>query len=152
MGGLMSRGFILRYLATPQRSEIPLYVTIATPWGGHKSAELGVKHAPAVVRSWYDMAPDSQYLREIFYQDPDTRQGRRTFPRSLAHHMLITYNRNSASFGASDDRVVTVASQLRIEAQREAHRLYGFDLTHTGILEDPEVAHVLNEILAGAAH
>jgi hypothetical protein len=47
---------------------------------------------------------------------------------------------------------VTVASQLRAEAQREAYRLYGFDLTHTSILEAPEVARVLNEILASAAH
>ena len=124
---------------------------MATPWGGHKSAERGVRYAPAVVRSWYDMAPDSRYLREIFYQDPDTLQKRRTFPRSLAHHLLIAFNRNSASFGASDDRVVTVASQLRPEAQLEAHRLYGFDLTHTGILEAPEVANLLNEILASAA-
>ena len=151
MGGLVSRGFILRYLEAPHHSEIPLYVTLATPWGGHQAAELGVKHAPAVVHSWYDMAPDSPYLRDLFYQDPDTRKVRRTFPRALAHHMLIAYHRNSASFGASDDHVVTVASQLRSEAQRDAHRLYGFDLTHTGILEDPEVATLLNEILASAA-
>jgi hypothetical protein len=98
------------------------------------------------------MAPDSRYLREIFYQDPDTLQRRRTFPRSLTHHLLFAFNRNSASFGASDDRVVTVASQLRAEAQRDASRLYGFDLTHTSMLEAPEVAHVLNEILASAAH
>ena len=152
MGGLVARGFILRYLEAAQHSAIPLFVTIATPWGGHKSAARGVRYAPAVVRSWYDMAPDSRYLRDIFYQDPDTLQRRRTFPRSLAHHLLFAFNRNSASFGASDDQVVTVASQLRAEAQREASRLYGFDLTHTSILGAPEVAHVLNEILTSAAH
>ena len=76
---------------------------------------------------------------------------RRTFPRSLAYHILFTFNRNHASFGAPDDRVVTVASQLRTEAQLEAHRLYGFDLTHTSILEAPVVANLLNEILANAA-
>jgi pimeloyl-ACP methyl ester carboxylesterase len=152
MGGLVARGFLLRYLEAAQCSEIPLFVTLATPWGGHKSAELGVRYAPAVVRSWYDMAPDSRYLREIFYQDPDTVQRPRPFPRSLAHHLLFAFNRNSASFGASDDRVVTVASQLRAEAQQEASRLYGFDLTHTSILEAPEVAHLLNEILTSAAH
>jgi len=152
MGGLVARGFILRYLEAAQHSEIPLFVTLATPWGGHKSAELGVRYAPAVVRSWYDMAPDSRYLRDLFYQDPDIMQRRRTLPRSVAHHLLFAFNRNSASFGASDDRVVTVASQLRAEAQQEASRLYGFDLTHTSMLEAPEVAHLLNEILASAAH
>jgi len=152
MGGLVARGFLLRYLEAAHHSEIPLFVTMATPWSGHKSAESGVRYAPAVVRSWYDMSPDSRFLRELFYQDPDTVQRRRTFPRSLAHHLLFAFNRNSASFGASDDRVVTVASQLRAEAQREASRLYGFDLTHTSMLEAPEVAHLLNEILASAAH
>jgi len=152
MGGLVARGFILRYLEAAQHSEIPLFVTLATPWGGHKSAELGVRYAPAVVRSWYDMAPDSRYLRDLFYQDPDIMQRRRTLPRSVAHHLLFAFNRNSASFGASDDRVVTVASQLRAEAQQDASHLYGFDLTHTSILEAPEVAQVLNEILASAAH
>jgi pimeloyl-ACP methyl ester carboxylesterase len=152
MGGLVARGFLLRSLEAAPQSAIPLFVTLATPWSGHTSAESGVRYAPAVVRSWYDMAPDSRFLRELFYQDPDTVQRRRTLPRSVAHHLLFAFNRNSASFGASDDRVVTVASQLRAEAQRDASRLYGFDLTHTSMLEAPEVAHLLNEILASAAH
>jgi pimeloyl-ACP methyl ester carboxylesterase len=152
MGGLVARGFLLRYLEAAPQSTVPLFVTLATPWGGHHSAALGVRYAPAVVRSWYDMAPDSRYLRNLFYQDTDTLQRRRTFPQSLAHHLLFAFNRHSASVGASDDRVVTVASQLRAEAQREASRLYGFDLTHTSMLEAPEVAHLLNEILASAAH
>ena len=49
MGGLVARGFLLRYLEAAQHSEIPLFVTIATPWGGHQSAESGVRYAPAVV-------------------------------------------------------------------------------------------------------
>jgi pimeloyl-ACP methyl ester carboxylesterase len=151
MGGLVARDFILRNLQSSWRSEIPLLVTIATPWGGHRSADLGVRYAPAVVRSWYDMAPDSRYLRELFSQDPDNPDKHRPLPPSVAFHMVITFNRNSRSFGESDDRVVTVASQMRTEAQREARRIYGFDLTHTGVLEDREFAKLLNEILAGAA-
>jgi pimeloyl-ACP methyl ester carboxylesterase len=150
MGGLVSRGFILRYQDPSRPNEIPLYVTIATPWGGAKSAELGVKYAPAVVRSWYDMAPDSAYLRELFYQDP-ARKIRRTLPPSLAHHLMFTYSRNAESFGPSDDRVIAVASQMRAEAQQEARRLHGFDLTHTGVFQSAELSRLLNEILAAAA-
>src|SRR5262244_2795015 len=57
MGGLIARAFILRSLEAAPQSAIPLFVTLATPWSGHKSAESGVRYAPAVVRSWYDMAP-----------------------------------------------------------------------------------------------
>ena len=47
MGGLVSRGFLQRYRAGG-KAAIPLFVSIATPWDGHKAAELGVKTAPAV--------------------------------------------------------------------------------------------------------
>ena len=70
MRGLVARGFILRYLEAAPQSAIPLFVTLATPWGGHQAAARGVQYAPAVVRSGYDMAPDSRYVRELFYQDP----------------------------------------------------------------------------------
>jgi pimeloyl-ACP methyl ester carboxylesterase len=148
MGGLVSRGFILNYHDSPHAAEIPLYITIATPWGGHKSAESGVKHAPAVVRVWYDMVPDSAYNRGIFYKDPDTRRQRRALPPSMTHHLLFTFNRNSSSFGESDDHSVTVASQMYAPAQDEARRLYGFDLTHTGVLENEQVSKLVNRLLA----
>ncbi|HEX7231531.1 MAG TPA: hypothetical protein VF452_14130 [Candidatus Binatia bacterium] len=96
-------------------------------------------------------APDSRFLRKIFYQDPDTLQKRRTLPRSITHHLIFGFNRKSRSFGASDDQVVTVASELRFEAQREAYRMYGFDLSHNGILGGREVTTLLNEIFAGAS-
>jgi hypothetical protein len=40
-----------------------------------------------------------------------------------------------------------VASQLRAEAQDEAAGVYGFDDTHTGILEDPQVSLQVNRLL-----
>ncbi len=147
MGGLVSRGFILNYHDTPHAAEIPLYITIATPWGGHKSAESGVKHAPAVVRVWYDMVPDSAYNRSIFYEDPDTRRRRRTLPATMNHHLLFTFNRDSSTFGESDDRTVTVASQMYAPAQADARRLYGFDLTHTAVLQDTQVSRLVNDLL-----
>ena len=115
MGGLVARAFILRFLEARAQA-VEIFVTLATPWGGHKSAG-GV----GTLQRW--CAPGTTWRRTVaFYgdlpQDPDTVQRRRTFPRSLAHHLLVAFNRNSASFGASDDRVVTVASQLRAEAQQ----------------------------------
>lgn len=149
MGGLVSRGFILRYRATSGGAAIPLFVTISTPWGGHKAAELGVRKAPAVVRVWVDMAPGSQYQNALFYEDPAAKSAPRGLPKSTPHHMLFTFKQGSMSLGEANDGTVTVASQLLREAQRDATRLYGFDETHMGVLESAEVSALLNQLLRG---
>jgi len=146
MGGLVSRGFLLRNQTETRRLEIPLFISISTPWGGIKSAESGVKHAPTVVHVWYDIVPDSGYLRSIYYLDPEQKTRHRNLPTGTTHHLLFGFHRNSRTLGESDDHEVSVASQLHPNAQREAVRLYGFDATHEGILEKPEVAGLLNRL------
>ena len=75
MGGLVSRGFIQRHQKSRNVDDIPLYVTISTPWGGHKAAEAGVKKAPVVVEVWRDMVPDRPYQQDVFATPlPPTRQ------------------------------------------------------------------------------
>jgi pimeloyl-ACP methyl ester carboxylesterase len=138
MGGLVSRGFIQRHQQSRSADDIPLYITMSTPWGGHKAAESGVKTAPVVVEVWHDMAPGSEYQRSIFA---------RPLPPETQHHMLFTFQRKSASFGESDDQGVSVASQLALAAQSGAVRVYGFDDTHVGILSNPEASKLVNELL-----
>ena len=139
MGGLASRGFIVRHSERSSASQIPLYVTISTPWGGHKAAEAGVKSAPAVVDVWRDMVPGSEYQQSVFAKP---------LPPGMQHHMAFTFQRKTTSFGESDDQGVTVASQLALPAQSNAVRLYGFDDTHVGVLQNPEVSKLLNDLLA----
>jgi pimeloyl-ACP methyl ester carboxylesterase len=138
MGGLVARGFVLRRVRDGRSDEIPVFVTISTPWGGHAAAELAVKTAPAVVRVWEDMAPGSEYLRSLYAT---------VSPREPPHHLLFTFERKSTSFGPSDDQGVTVASQLAPGAQRNATRLYGFDDSHMSVLRDPEAAALVNRLL-----
>lgn len=147
MGGLVSRGFLQRYKESGGQAAIPLFVTLSTPWGGHKAAAMGVKTAPAVVRVWVDMAPGSPYQRALFYKDPDAQSAPRGLPQGTPHHLLFTFKQGSASFGEANDGTVTVASQLQREAQRDATRLYGFDETHMGVLESAEVSALLNQLL-----
>ncbi|HET7365796.1 MAG TPA: alpha/beta hydrolase [Burkholderiales bacterium] len=141
MGGLVTRGYLLRSAENRRPVSIPLYLTISTPWGGHKSAETGVKRAPVVVRVWRDMAPGSEYQRAMYAQP---------LPAGTTHHLVFTFNRNSKSFGESGDHSVTVASQLLPQAQLGAVRLYGYDDTHVGVLRDPEVSALLNRLLAAS--
>jgi len=150
MGGLVSRGFLLRYTEGGGKAAIPLYVTISTPWGGHKAAELGVKTAPAVVKVWIDMAPDSPYQRALFYDDPETKRSPHALPQGIAHHLLFTFRQGSMTMGEANDGSVTVASQLLPEAQRDATRLYGFDETHTGVLQSAEASALVNGLLRQA--
>jgi len=144
MGGLVSRGFLLRYQESGGGAATPLFVTLATPWGGHKGAELGVRTAPVVVKVWIDMAPGSEYQRALYYKDPATQ---RRLPQNTPHHLLFTFKQGSATFGEANDGVVAVASQLSREAQRDAARLYGFNETHMGVLQSEEVSALLNELL-----
>lgn len=151
MGGLVSRGFLLRNQTDSRRIDIPLFVSISTPWGGVPFAAEGVKRAPTAVRVWFDISPGSAYLRDIFYADPDRQARHRPLPPGTTHHLLFGFQRDSRSFGESDDRSVSVASQLYPGAQQDARRLYGFDATHEGILETAEVSALVNRLLAEPA-
>lgn len=139
MGGLVARGFIQRHATSGGTSRIPLFVSIATPWDGHSAAALGVKYSPAVVHVWHDMAPGSDYLQSLFAVP---------LPSEIQFHLIFTFQRDSSSFGQSDDHTVTVASELRAAAQADAVRLYGFNDSHEEVLDDPAVSNLLNKLLA----
>ena len=137
MGGLVSRGFLNRHYAASHASEIPVFLTISTPWGGHVAAAL----APASLDVLRDMAPGSDYQKNIVASP---------LPPGTEHHLVFTFHRRNAWFGESDDQGVTVSSQLAPAAQKDAARIYGFDDTHMGVLRNPELSQLLNELLARA--
>jgi len=136
MGGLVSRGFIQRYRAGGG-AEIPVFISIASPFDGHKAAETGVKKAPAVVRVWIDMSPGSDYLKSIY-----------TGELGVPHYLLFTFRQGGGLLAAeANDGTVTVASQLRPAAQQNAVRIEGFNETHMGVLESKEVSARVNGLL-----
>jgi pimeloyl-ACP methyl ester carboxylesterase len=137
MGGLVARGFVLRHAKSSQ-AQVALLATMSTPWAGHEAAEIGVNHAPVVVNVWRDMVPGSDYITSLFSE---------ALPKQTSHHLIFTFSRKSASFGASGDRTVTVASQLSQPAQRQAIRIHGIDSTHDGVLQSDEATGLLNELL-----
>jgi pimeloyl-ACP methyl ester carboxylesterase len=142
MGGLVTRGFLQRF-RDRSSVEVPLYVTISTPWAGHAAAAMGVEAAPQVVRVWYDMAPGSDYQNSLYFQDPATRTTHRPLPEGTEFHMLFSY-----LDGKTDDGAVTVFSQLLWDAQRDAKQVYGINNTHVGILSDERTAEILNGLLS----
>ena len=89
--------------------------------------------------------------RHIFFWDPETLERRRRLPDHVSHHLIFGFKRNALLPGDCGDQVVTVASQLRLEAQDEAATVFGLDADHTEILRRPEIFELLNTILENAA-
>jgi pimeloyl-ACP methyl ester carboxylesterase len=151
MGGLVSRAFIQKYYESTGRADVDLFVSISTPWGGDDLAALFVNHVPVVVHSWEDVASGSPFLTGLFYTDSQHPRARRTVQVRDAYYLVFTYQRKSLRPGVSGDGVVTLASQLRPEAQDEAARIFGFDEDHASVLASPQVAATLNELFARVA-
>jgi pimeloyl-ACP methyl ester carboxylesterase len=151
MGGLVSRGFLLRNQSGDSRASVPLYITISTPWGGHKAAQAGVNYAPAVVYVWNDMVPHSAYLTDLFFSNHDGVPWHRPLPPGIQHHLLFGFKHRGTMTGECSDSTVTLASQLYPGAQEDASRLYGLDETHMSILDSLETSRLVNRLLAGAS-
>jgi len=141
MGGLVVRAFLNEFIAPADEDWVPVFVSISTPWQGHAAAETGVRRSPVVLPSWRDMAPSSVFIRTLF-ETP--------LSATVEFHLFFGFegNRRFRSTGGINDGVVSVASQLAPEAQRDARRLYGFASNHTDILRSPEVSRTLNALLA----
>jgi pimeloyl-ACP methyl ester carboxylesterase len=147
MGGLIARDLLVNDW-DESLVAVPAIVTISTPWSGHAGAGFGARFAPVVVDSWIDLASDSSYIASLFV---GSAAQPRKLPASTQHHLIFTYGRGWASLGASDDEVVTLASQLNRSAQEQAQRIYGFDATHAEILHREAMAELLNRILTSTA-
>jgi pimeloyl-ACP methyl ester carboxylesterase len=147
MGGLVARSFILKHYESTGTDYVNRFVSISTPWNGHRAAQRGVDRAPVVVDSWRDLAPDSAFINEMFYANPETREQWRPLPEHLDFHLIFGFKRSSRSLGQSSDGVVAVASQLRLGAQRQATTVGGFDHDHAGILLSSDTASRLNALL-----
>lgn len=125
MGGLVARGFIQRNVHQDNRYYVRLLVTMATPWLGHKAAWMGVELSPATVPSWIDMQEDSDYQKSIFAQP---------FGSNVAYYLFFAHVDVDYEAEGADDGTVSVASQLRSEAVREANEVLGFLGDHDAVL------------------
>jgi len=139
MGGLVVRTLLLNH-----GSQIPqakVFVSLSTPWGGEATAQLGVKHSPAVVPSWRDMQPEGRFMQELFA---------RPLPPGVDYYLLFGHRGGYSMLRPNNDGTVTLASQLRSPAQSEAKLVYGFDEDHTSILASPQVLKQYHAVLAAA--
>jgi hypothetical protein len=139
MGGLVARDFILKNAYESRLDVVRQFVSISSPWNGHRLAAKGVRRAPAVVPSWHDMVPDSPFIRSLFA---------RHLPEFVTYDLLFSYRGDCRFFLENNDGTVEISSQLDMRAQREARRIYGFDEDHGSILTSAEAIAQLVRLLS----
>jgi hypothetical protein len=138
MGGLVIRDAMNRYAGNVEETKVKRLITIASPMGGHPDARKGAD-GPVPIPSWRDIAPDSTFIRSLH---------RKNLPGALEYYLIYAYgNPSTIKLGENSDGVVPLWSQLRREAQNEAKAQYGFNDSHTAILEDPEAVLRINRLI-----
>ena len=136
MGGLVARSFIVNY--SPQFPYVKLFITLATPWGGDRMAEYGVKQSPVVIPSWIDMQPESDFIKSLY---------RKKMPEAISFYMFYGHRGSRNPFRSNNDGTSTLSSILDYRPQSEAEMNYAFNVDHKSILFSKKVLAQYNAIL-----
>ena len=136
MGGLVARSFIVNY--GPQFPYVKLFISLATPWGGDRMAEHGVKKSPVVIPSWIDMQPEGDFIESLY---------RTKMPESISFYMFSGHKGTRNPFRSNNDGTITLSSLMDYRPQSEAKMNYAFNEDHTSILFSKEVVAQHNTIL-----
>jgi pimeloyl-ACP methyl ester carboxylesterase len=128
MGGLVSRSALIE----PDRHNraVKLFVSISTPWGGEQRAKTGVEKSPAVIPSWKDIEPNSDFIRNVFAKK---------IPDKMRYYLLFGHKGGGSLFRQNNDNTVTLESMLDPRAQADALKVMGFNEDHISILNSAEV-------------
>lgn len=136
MGGLVARTFIMdHWSGFPY---VKLFISLATPWGGDKMAEYGVKQSPAVIPCWIDMQPKGDFIQALY---------RSKIPATLDFYMFYGYRGGRNPFSVYDDGTIKLTSLLDKRSQAEAKMNFAFDEDHASIIHSKEVLEQYNTII-----
>jgi hypothetical protein len=142
MGGLVSRRFIEQNVRIDGHGYINTFITFSSPFDGHEAAAMGVKYAPEVVPSWRDMEHGSVFLGDLF---------KRPLKGRVNHHLFYGHRASkSRILPPENDGTVSVASQTRKEATRDAVEVRGFEEDHVSILSSRAALTAAKTILDAA--
>lgn len=133
MGGLVSLSALNELCRNGAPSYLKGYISFNTPYGGVEAAKKAVDSAPAVLPAWRDVAPGSPFLERL-YQGPAAGE--------IPFHLFFGYET-----GDSSDGTITLQSQLEHRIQFSAHRTYGFNASHVGILNDDQARQTFYRLL-----
>ena len=136
MGGLVVRSFIMDY--GQYCPYVKLFISLATPWGGDRMAEYGVKQSPAVIPSWIDMQPEGDFMTSLYSA---------RMPETINFYLFFGHRGSRNPFRSNNDETITLSSLLDRRSQSEAKRVYGFNENHASIAFSKEVLAQYNTII-----
>ncbi len=136
MGGLIAKSFINDY--GKYCPYVKLFISLATPWGGDKMAEYGVKQSPAVIPCWIDMQPESEFFKSLY----NTKM-----PEDMTFYMFYGYKGNRNIFQSNNDGTITLASLLNGKLQSAAQKIFAFNEDHASIASSKEVMSQYNMLV-----
>lgn len=143
MGGLVSRGTILKYFDDTGRGDIEIFVSINAPFGGAVSAKRAANSPIEIPDSFKDMNPASDYATWVFYKD-EARTDFKTLPGGTPHHMITGFGGKGSGCG---DGTVSCASQLPFDLMDHSSSLRSYEFTHVGTLREQHTLDRVNHLL-----
>ncbi|RBP38034.1 alpha/beta hydrolase family protein DUF915 [Roseimicrobium gellanilyticum] len=139
MGGLVSRAAISKAIADEGVNFIPKFVSISTPWGGHKAAESGIRYLKKPVPSWLDVKPGSDFLHSL-YATP--------LPAGTTHDLIYgSIDKSSMFMSGEHDGVVTVESETDLRVKRSTSSFTHLRREHVEILNQKECLDLVEKML-----
>ncbi len=132
MGGLVSRN-ALNYLQSKNYDFVDTFITISSPLDGDKSANFGIKFAPDIMPSIVDIANGSEFLQQLYI---------RPLSEKVSYYLIFGVKGHK-----NDDGVVSIPSQLRMEAQNEASQVRGYNENHMSILSSKDLSLYITKLL-----
>ncbi|MBT8342888.1 MAG: alpha/beta hydrolase [Desulfatitalea sp.] len=136
MGGLVARSFIINH--DDQFPYVKLFIALATPWGGDRMAEYGVKQSPAVIPCWIDLQPEGDFIKSLYTTK---------LPEHVSFYMFYGHKGSRNPFRSNNDGTITLSSLLDHRPQSEAKMNYAFNEDHGTILFSKDVLAQYNAIL-----
>lgn len=128
-GGLVVRQALRQYDGDEGIPDVPLFISVATPWGGseHQRFETDRTFAPG---SWHDIHEGSPFLEHLF-DDP--------LPETTAFHLIYSLDsRDRRRIPGDDDGVLGVSSLTRPQAMSEARSVtFVPEVHHLDIISHP---------------
>lgn len=139
MGGLVVREALNLYGGDEKENKVGLFISIATPFNGHAASAIGEQRGLIVLPAWRDLNPGNEFIKRLF---------RKPLPEFTRHHLVYAFHNDGlVKLGENSDGVVTLSSQLRLEAQEAATGQFGINNSHTGVLLDPALLENFREQL-----